>query len=470
MRLLDIARSAYVKSPPGLRRSVAPLISLMPLSLRYGAVYERWRRDIAYARTDPDFSTAATTAALRTLASTATHASPFHHARFASALGPAFDARRIEVEDLGRLPILTKADLRAAGEAALTRPAKSLVRNCTSGSNGEEPFAFFVDRDRSVREFAFVNDAWTRAGYTRSDTRCVLKGFRMKGAEDRLFEWEPALNELRLCVFPMSRADVALYIDLIDARGIRFLHGYPSAIEVFCRHMLALGRSFKLPIKGILPISEPLYNHQRAVIREALGDVAFAPFYGLSEKALFAREISNDVYEFEPLYGIAELVDDAGAPVVTPGMEGRLVGTGLISSGMPFIRYDTEDRATLVEPGTRANGWRMKVEAISPRRKPGFFIGKTGNRIIATNFPPQDPLFFRGIGEFQFVQSEPGKAVIRYVAAEGGSEGDAERIRVALEAKADGHMAFTLERAECLASGTQGKRAFIDQRLDLARY
>lgn len=114
MRLLDIARSAYVKSPPGLRRSVAPLISLMPLSLRYGAVYERWRRDIAYARTDPDFSTAATTAALRTLASTATHASPFHHARFASALGPAFDARRIEVEDLGRLPILTKADLRAA--------------------------------------------------------------------------------------------------------------------------------------------------------------------------------------------------------------------------------------------------------------------------------------------------------------------------------------------------------------------
>jgi hypothetical protein len=31
-------------------------------------------------------------------------------------------------------------------------------------------------------------------------------------------------------------------------------------------------------------------------------------------------------------------------------------------------------------------------------------------------------------------------------------------------------MAFTLERAECLASGTQGKRAFIDQRLDLARY
>jgi phenylacetate-CoA ligase len=470
LRLLDIARSAYVKSPPGLRRSVAPFISMMPLSLRYGAVYERWRRDIARARTDLDFSTTTTTKTLRALIEMAAQASPFHSARFKAALGRDFDIRSVEVEDLMSLPILTKAELRSAGEAALTVPARKLARNCTSGSNGEEPFAFYVDRDRSVREFAFVNDAWTRAGYTRTEARCVLKGFRMKGAEDRLCEWEPALNELRLCVFPMSRADVAHYIDLIDARGIRFLHGYPSAIEVLSRHMLALRRSFKLPIKGILPISEPLYDHQRAVIREALGHVAFAPFYGLSEKALFAREISEDVYEFEPLYGLAELVDDAGAPIVTPGMEGRLVGTGLISSGMPFIRYDTEDRATLVEAGTRANGWRMKVETIRPRRKPGFFIGRAGNRIIATNFPPQDPAFFRGIGEFQFVQCEPGKAVIRYVAAEGGSEGDAERIRAALEAKADGHMAFTLERVQCLASGSQGKRAFIDQQLDLARY
>lgn len=470
MRLLDIARSAYVKSPPGLRRSVAPLISMVPLSLRYGAVYERWRRDIVRARTDPAFSITATTSALRTLAGTAVHASPFHRARFASAFGANFDARQMDVENLARLPILTKADLRAAGEAALTRPAKSLVRNCTSGSNGEEPFAFFVDRDRSVREFAFVNDAWTRAGYTRDQTRCVLKGFRMKGAEDRLFEWEPALNELRLCVFPMSEADVALYIDVIDARQIGFLHGYPSAIELFCRHMLALGRSFRTPIKGILPISEPLYDHQRATIRQAFGDVAFAPFYGLSEKALFAREVADDIYEFEPLYGLAELVDDEGSPVSEPDAEGRLVGTGFITHGMPFIRYDTEDRARLVEPGTRANGWRMKVAAISPRRKPGFFIGKSGNRIVATNFPPQDPAFFRGMSEFQFVQSEPGEAVIRYVPATGGTEGDAERIRTALEAKADGHLTFTLERVDCLACGSQGKRAFIDQRLDLARY
>ncbi|MCO6389004.1 hypothetical protein [Aliihoeflea sp. 40Bstr573] len=470
MRLLDIARSAYVKSPPGLRRSVAPLISMMPLSMRYGAVYERWRRDIARARVDSEFSTAATTAGLRALASVAAQASPLHRARFAAAFGANFDVRQIEVEDLARLPILTKRDLRVAGEAALTRPAKNLVRNCTSGSNGEEPFAFFVDRDRSVREFAFVNDAWARAGYTRDQARCVLKGFRMKGAEDRLFEWEPALNELRLSVFPMTEADVALYVDMIDARQIRFLHGYPSAIELFCRQMLALGRSFKTPIKGVLPISEPLYDHQRATIRKALGDVAFAPFYGLSEKALFAREVADDIYEFEPLYGLAEMVDDEGAPVTEPGEEGRLVGTGFITHGTPFIRYETEDRARLVEAGTRANGWRMKVAAISPRRKPGFFIGKTGNRIVATNFPPQDVAFFRGISEFQFAQSEPGKAVIRYVAAKDGVPADAERIRSALEAKADGHLTFTLERVECLACGSQGKRAFIDQSLDLAAY
>jgi phenylacetate-CoA ligase len=41
-------------------------------------------------------------------------------------------------------------------------------------------------------------------------------------------------------------------------------------------------------------------------------------------------------------------VDDGGGPVVEPGASGRIISTGLLFPGMPFIRYDTGDKAQLV--------------------------------------------------------------------------------------------------------------------------
>src|SRR5690606_26971168 len=132
--------------------------------------------------------------------------------------------------------------------------------------------------------------------------------------------------------------------------------------------MQRLGRTPRAGIKGILPISEPLYDHQRSLIRDVLGDVAFSPFYGLSEKAAFAAEVPGEegLYEFNPLYGATELLDEKDVPVTEPGREGRIVGTGFLSSGMPFIRYDTGDFGKLVELPTRENGECLRIRSITP--------------------------------------------------------------------------------------------------------
>ena len=89
-----------------------------------------------------------------------------------------------------------------------------------------------------------------------------------------------------------------LYLDIIDQRGIAYLHGYPSAIETLCRHIWRTGWQQKKPIRGVFPISEPLYAYQRDVISAALPNATIAPFYGLSERALFASEVEEDVYRF----------------------------------------------------------------------------------------------------------------------------------------------------------------------------
>lgn len=469
MSLMDVARGAYVRSPSFVRRSLAPLVSLVPTKTKFGPVYQDWRRRIAAAAADPALSAAEHRRALRALLKKAHAGSPFYRDLLDRALGAGFDLDRFEAADLTRLPVLTKVEMREAGDAALAVPRNQVDRGDTSGSNGERPFSFYLDRDRSAREMAFVYSGWSRVGFAEGDTKAVLRGFGLDPYGKYIHEWEPALRELRLSVFPMTRADAELYLDLIDARGIRYLYGYPSAIELFCRHMCRLGRTPKLPLLGIMPISEPVFPHQRRAIADVL-KAPLANFYGLSEKVLFAVENDDLTYSFEPLYGAAELVDDHGRPITEVGQEGRIVGTGFLSTGMPFLRYDTEDRAVLVEAASPANGQRLRVGQIIPRRKPDFLISASGGRVVTIDFTPENPRYFQGIDEYQFFQDTPGKCTIRYIPSAEGTPEDALRIATDLHRRTHNAIDFDVEEVQQLAGGRAGKRAFIDQRLDISKY
>jgi phenylacetate-CoA ligase len=472
MSWLDQVRGAYVRSPAGLRRIVRPMLGLVPTRLKFGRTYSRWRAIIARAARDPHFASEQHLLSLRALLAKAHAGSPFYRELLDKAFGPAFEPASFTLGDLRQLPVLDKARLREAGLAALAEPAGRLDRAETSGSNAEAPFGFYLDKDRSAREMAFVYDVWSRVGFSEGEARVCLRGFGLDPRGINIHDWDPALRELRLSVYPMTAQDAAVYLDLIDARGIQFIYGYASAIELFCRQMLVLGRKPRLPIKGIMPISEPIFAHQRAIVSEALGNPPFACFYGLSEKVLFAAEVSGEpgVYEFNPLYGVAELVDDRGEPIVELGQEGRLIGTGFLSTGMPFIRYETGDFARLVQLPSAENGQRLRVSDLTPRRKPNYLIAKDGSRVVTTDLTPDSAEFFDGVAEFQFFQEQPGEVVIRYIPTPSGKAEDARRMASKLDGRCHHRVRFTPQLVEQIATGRHGKRAFIDQRLDISRY
>jgi phenylacetate-CoA ligase len=472
MKLMDTLRGAYVRSPRFVRNLLAPAVALVPTSFKFGRTYRMWRERISRAAADPQLADAEQLASLRALLAKAYAGSPFYREIIANAFGPAFDAANLELGDLRRLPVLGKCELRAAGDDALAVPRWLVDPGETAGSNAEKPLSFHLDKDRSGREMAFVYDAWSRIGYGEGVARAAFRGFSLQDDGARIHEWDPALRELRLSVFPLTVEDAATYMDLIDARRIQYFYGYPSAIELFCRHLRRLGRTPRLPIKGILPISEPIFDHQRAFIRDVLGNPSFACFYGLSEKVLFATEVPGEdgVYEFNPLYGLAELVDIKGEQVTEPGREGRLIGTGFLSTGMPFIRYDTGDFARLVAMPTPANGQRLRVSHLAPRRKPQYLIAADGERVVATALTSQDERFFKGIAEFQLYQDAPGKVLIRYIPAPDGSADDIARFVNDLHVRSQGRLSYAAEPVCRIATGRDGKRAFIDQRLDMTRY
>jgi phenylacetate-CoA ligase len=471
LSVLDIARGAYVRSPKALRDAVSPALALLPVSLRYGRMYQTWRAAIARSRVDLAFAQEKRTEVLRCLVKKAHAGSAFHRERLEAAFGTRADFDYFSFDDLPALPLLTKGELRQAGESVLAVPAETLDRASTSGSSGQ-PLLFWLDKDRSPREFAFVNDVWARTGYRDGEARCVLRGLLLAAVDQSPYEWEAGLKELRCSPFAMTEANLNLYLEQIEERGIAFLHGYPSAIEILCRHIWRTGWQPKRPIRGVFPISEPIYGYQRDIIRAALPGATITPFYGLSERVLFAGEVAGeeDVYEFEPLYGHAELLDERGVAVRQPGARGSIVGTGFLSSGMPFIRYETGDTAELVRCGDAANGWRMRVRAITPRRQPEFLVGAEGNRIVTPTIVPIHPSQFFGVSEFQFFQDEPGRCVVRVVPAAGRGDREARLFLTELQGRVGSALRFELKLVKELAGDARGKRPFIDQRLNLTQF
>jgi phenylacetate-CoA ligase len=187
------------------------------------------------------------------------------------------------------------------------------------------------------------------------------------------------------------------------------------------------------------------------------------PGYGLSEKVAFATEAVGrpDVYEFDPTYGFAELIGDDDMPVQTPGQRGRIVGTGFISKGMPLIRYDSEDEATLVESASPANGYRLVVSDITSKHQ-AYLVTQEGSVISAASMTPNVESY-GAVAEFQFFQARAGVAELRMVVDPKGTRERAEAFANEMRQYLGNGIRLESVFVDRIPPTTRGKRKMIDQ-------
>jgi len=282
---------------------------------------------------------------LRTfLASVQVHV-PYYRQLFAST---GFAPGAVQsIVDLARLPLLTKALIRANVESLTADDAPPLKRYNTGGSSGE-PLVFFIGKDRVSHDVAAKWRATRWWGVDIGDPEIVIWGSPIElGAQDRLRGIrDRILRTTLLPAFEMSDAKLDEFVAAIRAIRPRMIFGYPSALAHIARHARQRGQRIdRLGTAVAFVTSERLYEYQRAEIAQGFGcDVANG--YGGRDSGFIAHECPQHGMHVSAEDVIVEIVAADGS-VLPPGEAGEIVVTHLATSDFPFIRYRTGDMGIL---------------------------------------------------------------------------------------------------------------------------
>jgi len=270
---------------------------------------------------------------------------PYYRERFAQAGIKTQELRGLG--DLPRLPLLTKADIRAHSDALRHPEARDLARFNTGGSSGE-PLVFFIGKERVSHDVAAKWRATRWWNVDIGDRELVVWGSPIElGRQDRVKALrDKLLRTALLPAFEMSEARLDGFVAEIRRQRPAMLFGYPSALSLIARHARARGQRLDdLGVKVVFVTSERLYDDQRRDIEQGFA-APVANGYGGRDAGFIAHQCPSGGMHLTAEDIIVETVDAEGQPV-PEGQAGEIVVTHLATRDYPFIRYRTGDVAVL---------------------------------------------------------------------------------------------------------------------------
>ncbi len=251
------------------------------------------------------------------------------------------------LQDLCRLPFLTKPLIRANLERLKSAESAGLARFNTGGSSGE-PLIFFIGNARVSHDVAAKWRATRWWNVDIGDPEIVVWGSPIEvGAQDRVRTVRDRLLRTKLLpAFEMSDSQLDVFINEIRARRPRMLFGYPSALSLIARRAERRGQAMHdLGIRVAFVTSERLYDHQRRKIETVFG-CRVANGYGGRDAGFVAHECPEGGMHITGEDIVVETVRPDGTPCQA-GEAGEIVITHLATRDFPFIRYRTGDVGVL---------------------------------------------------------------------------------------------------------------------------
>ncbi|MBE6696195.1 MAG: phenylacetate--CoA ligase [Ruminococcaceae bacterium] len=252
------------------------------------------------------------------------------------------------VEDLYKLPFLSKADLRDAYPyGLLAKPLDECVRiHSTSGTTGRRVVAFYTQKDVDLWEDCCAR-AIVAAGGTKNDVCQVAYGYGLFTGGAGLHGGSHKVGCLTL---PMSSGNTERQIQFMSDLGATILCCTPSYAAYLGESLKEQGyKGEDIPLKAGIFGAEPWTEEMRRNIEETLGIKAY-DIYGLTETSGpgVAFECSEQTgMHINEDHFLAEIIDPDTGEVLPEGSKGELVFTSLDKEAFPLLRYRTRDICVL---------------------------------------------------------------------------------------------------------------------------
>ena len=346
------------------------------------------------------------------------------------------------VEDLARVPVSTKNDMRKHADDTLStlESPRRLLTRYTTGSSGE-PFHIRLSIWEAGLSLRHGRRRMAEYGSPRGDLTAVLTLHADSDSKSRMADLaKPVLNWYAGRRVHLScREDPERLLKRLQTLQPDVVLGY-SGILAELGELLRGRRETEWRPRYLLSGSETLTPLRRRSIEEGFGARVY-DFYAARETGMIAWECpSTGLYHVADDNIIINLEQD-GKPVPSEdGVQGETIVTNLHAYAMPFIRYRLNDAVVKGPPSCPCGSPFSTLRVVLGRRM-DYFTLHDGRRVhplgIARSFIEECPF----IRQYQIVQETHDRIALRAVIAPSTPESRLreipERIREYLEAEVE---------------------------------
>ena len=252
------------------------------------------------------------------------------------------------IEDLHKLPFLSKSDLRDAYPyGLLAKPLSDCVRiHSTSGTTGKRVVAFYTQKDIDLWEDCCAR-AIVATGGSKEDVCQVAYGY---GLFTGGFGLNGGSQKVGCLTLPMSSGNTDRQIEFMMDLKATILCCTPSYAAYIGETLKEMGYTpDQIPLKAGIFGAEPWTEEMRQSIQNTLGIKAY-DIYGLTESTGpgVAFECSEQTgMHINEDHFLAEIINPDTGEVLPEGEKGELVFTSLDKEAFPLLRYRTRDICVL---------------------------------------------------------------------------------------------------------------------------
>ena len=304
------------------------------------------------------------------------------------------------IDVLTKLPILTKDDIRKAGDNlfSISHTAHNSVHKRTGGSTGV-PLHVYMDYQAASQKKAATlrHNAWAH----------LVPGNRLAavwGDTQKKQPWRTRIRNMLterifwLDTLQFTDENLELFIDRLKKYRPPVIMGHAHSIFRLAEYVRSRGYK-DINFDGIITTAMVLNISERNAIEEIFESKVFNR-YGCEELSIIASEC--EAHEGMHIFAEGLIVECIGA---TRKLPGKLVVTDLLNKAMPLIRYEIGDYGILTNENCSCGRTLPRLLEVSGRTA-DFLYRPDGTPVFGISILDTFVIHITGLKQVQIIQDE----------------------------------------------------------------